>query len=751
LVVAVDNEMTTIRHALFTVVWLVGCCAIGAPPSPQQIIESKTDILGEAALQQPGGPSYEFFEKVLPPLRYVDAPYKHYPIVLGAPRSLVKGKVLSNGGIVNPLARRYQWVGEAGIPWHVTLGPRHLPFGDDLTKLKGPHFADGYLPIVQLEYVSDDSTYREECFAATDSQLSASGAIFVRFIFPDQDRGRIDLDMESGTELLRDGAKQRVVIDDAKKVRVAYDDNFEWRAARSCLMSKEKHAKVAHLVVFTTPAEPSVVAPNRANWYETEREKCVKTWIDWLDAGTNVRVPEPYVNNAWRSLLVGTQMIYAGDQLNYSAGNQYARKYAHESGETMRSLLLWGHEKDAADSIAPIFKYRRKNIEFHDGAFKLEGLAAYYFVTRDAELALKNAPLWQQETNLILTSFGKDNELLPREKYCSDIDTPVISINANANCWRGLRDMALVLEDMGNTEYAAKLMKAAGAMRKAILAAIDKAMDRSVDPPFLPIALGEETVHDPITATRLGSYWNLVIPQVLFSGVFPAKSQTASDILRYIQTRGGLCMGMVRVQSARGAWVNEQNIDDLYTTRYALALLERDEPDRALVTFYGKLAQGMTRDTFIDGESSGIEPLDQFGRQMGLPPNSTANASFLLLFRYMLVQDYDFDDDGRTDTLRLCFATPRRWLEDGKEIVVERAPTRFGNVSFRIKSDLKHNRVTAEIDLPPLPRAKTLLRFRLPANKRIASAKFPSVDSETLDLSGQTGHCKVVANVLDRP
>ena len=57
---------------------------------------------------------------------------------------------------------------------------------------------------------------------------------------------------------------------------------------------------------------------------------------------------------------------------------------------------------------------------------------------------------------------------------------------------------------------------------------------------------------------------------------------------------------------------------------------------------------------------------------MGLPPNSAANAHFLLMLRYMLVQDYDTNDDGRADTLRLCFATPRRWLEDGKEIVVER-------------------------------------------------------------------------------
>jgi hypothetical protein len=393
-------------------------------------------------------------------------------------------------------------------------------------------------------------------------------------------------------------------------------------------------------------------------------------------------------------------------------------------------------------------KYRRGNIEFHDGAFKLEGLADYYFVTHDAELIRETRDLWQREVDHIVKSRDKTTGLLPREKYCSDIETPVISINANANCWRGLRDMAIVLKEVGDIEQAEKLQKIAADYREDILATIDQAIDRSVDPPFLPIALGEESVHDPITATRLGSYWNLVVPQVLFSGVFPAKSQTAGDILRFIQTRGGLSMGMVRVQSVRGGWTNIQNIDDLYTTRYVLALLERDEPDRALVTFYGKLAQGMTRDTFIDGESSGIEPLDQYGRQMGLPPNSAANASFLLLLRYMLIQDYDFDDDdGRADTLRLSFATPRRWLEDGKEIVVERAPTKFGNVSFRIKSDLKHNRVTAEIDLPARVPAHTLLRLRLPDGHKTSSANMPIMAPETFDLSGQHGHCGVVVNV----
>jgi hypothetical protein len=739
----------SVRCSAIAAVQIVLTCLRLAPAqiTPLQAIDSKSDLWGEAALREPGGPTFEFFAKLLPPLRYVDALYKQYPIVLAAPRSLVKGKIASNGSIIDPLARRVIWAGEAGIPWHVVVGDRLIPFGDDLQKLTGPRYAEGYLPIVELEYAQPEGAYRQEDFASTNPELAAVGAILVKFEFPGLDRGRIELDMESGNELPTGGAKQHVVLDANKHILLAYDNNFEWRAARSCLMSKEKHDATAYVIVFTQPADSAHVKPVSEQLYEEERQQCAKTWNELLSSGTQVRVAEPYVNDAWRSLVVGTYMIYAGNELNYSAGNQYARKYAHESGETMRSLLLWGHAKDAGEAIPSILKYRRRNIEFHDGGYKLEGVADYYFVTYDAELVRSTRDLWQPEIDHIVKSIDPKTGLLPREKYCSDIDTPVISINANANCWRGLRDMGLVLADIGEIEQAERLAKTAADYRKTILATIEKALDRLVDPPFLPIALGEEEVHDPITGTRLGSYWNLVIPQELFSEVFPANSQTASDVMKYIQTRGGLCMGMARVQSVRGFWMNEQNIDDLYTTRYALALLERDEPDRALVSFYGKLAQGMTRDTFIDGESSGIVPVDEFGRQMGLPPNSTANASFLLQLRYLLVQDYDTDDDGWADTLRLCFATPRRWLEDGKEIIVERAPTRFGEVSLHIKSDLKHNRVTSDIDLPARAPTHILLRLRLPGDAKIKCADVPIVGTDTLDLTSQRGHCHIVAAI----
>jgi hypothetical protein len=171
-------------------------------------------------------------------------------------------------------------------------------------------------------------------------------------------------------------------------------------------------------------------------------------------------------------------------------------------------------------------------------------------------------------------------------------------------------------------------------------------------------------------------------------------------------------------------WNTEYKLNPLYGTRYALDVFRRDDVERGLVCFYGMLAQGFTRNTFICGEGASIVPADPRGRLVSLPPNSAANAHLLSMLRFMLVQDFDLDDDGKPETLRLMFATPRRWLEDGKEIKVERAPTDFGPVSMHVRSSLSKGEVTADIDLPQRNRPKqTLFRARLPEGWRITKAE----------------------------
>jgi hypothetical protein len=717
-------------------------------PAPEAVIASQADLWGEAALRQPGEPSYSFLAGLLPPLRYVDADFHHYPIVLSAPAAPVKARLVSNGSAINALARQPNWKNETGIPVHVRVGDDRELFGADLARLTGPRYAGGFLPIVQLRYTHAGLTYGQEVFAAVDAELAAAGTVMLHLDFPGRNLGRIELRFEHGSEPL--AAREGRLIDPNSKVAAAYDANWDWNAARNTLVSKAEHAPAADVAIFTLPLEAAAAPAAGSTSYQQQRELCERRWRDLLAAGMEVEVPEPYVNDAWRSLIAGTYAILSGDDLNYSAGNQYARKYAHESGEALRSLVVWGHAADAARAIPPLFVYRRPNIGYHDGAFKLRVLADTYFITRDRELIRKTRPLWQKEIDLILGARDPATGLLPREKYCSDIDTRIHSTNANANCWRGLRDMALVLDDVGERAQGQRLAAVAADYRRTVLAAIEKATVRSVAPSFIPIAMdGEEPVPRPITSTRLGSYWNLVVQSLLGSGVFPYNSAAATDVMAYLRANGGLCMGLIRVQSAPSWWVNVQNIDDLYGVRYALLLQERDEPERALLSFYAKLAQGMTRDTFIDGESSAIMPLNTSGRQMYLPPNSAANASFLQQLRGLLVQDWDLNDDGRAETLRLLFATPRAWLRDGARLRVARAPTAFGPVSITAYSELARGRVTATVDLPAREApARVLLRLRLPTGYRITRAAAngrpaPLADPETLDLSALTGHVQV--------
>src|SRR5258708_8791098 len=112
------------------------------------------------------------------------------------------------------------------------------------------------------------------------------------------------------------------------------------------------------------------------------------------------------------------------------------------------------------------------------------------------------------------------------------------------------------------------------------------------------------------------------------------------------------------------------------------------------------VAQGFTRNTLIAGEGGTLTPVEEGGRFFYCPPNSAGNAHFLSMLRNLLVQDWDLDDDGEPETLRLLFGTSRWWLEDGKQIVVERAPTAFGPVSIRAESRLSAGLVVVNVALP---------------------------------------------------
>ena len=248
--------------------------------------------------------------------------------------------------------------------------------------------------------------------------------------------------------------------------------------------------------------------PADAVAFEAAHEKAIATWTQLLDQSMQVSVPEPLINDVWRSLICGSYALLNVDKICYSAGNQYSHLYEAEGGDAAKSLLLWGHRDDVRRMTVELLKFSRKGLEFHQAGLKLQLLATYYWVTRDADFVRQEEPLWREEVDRIINGREKESGLLPRERYAADIPTPVYSLNVDANSWAGLRNFAAVLEDIGQVDEAKRIEAVASEFRKTILAAVEKSERRDVQPPFIPMALfGEEQPPDTITAARPGSYF----------------------------------------------------------------------------------------------------------------------------------------------------------------------------------------------------------------------------------------------------
>ncbi len=718
-------------------------------PSLEEAVASKEDLWGEAALRQPDGPSYEFFRALIPPLHYVNTDFRHYPIVLSAPMARKKGRLVANGSGINARANTRAW-NELGTPVLFRVGNDETAFGEFPQRLDGPKYAEGYLPIVQMTYQHGGSGYSQETFASVVPAYASNAVALARFSFklgPPVEgalkKGRMAVLLDTDQPLTAGDGR---VLNQKGEVLLWFDTKWKWVKGRHLLEASFDDGEQAAVAVATVPMPASTASPLAGGGFDAQRQSCVEAWQDILRAGMNVEVPEPYVNNAWRALILANFGLINGNRINYSSGNQYDKLYEQEGSHAALALLSFGYEAETRPLLATLLDFTRKGLEYHEAGHKLDDVCRYYWQTRDADFVKELRPRWQKEVDRLANHRTGANGLYPREQYCGDIPTPVFSLNSNAKGWRALWDTAALLDAIGDKPEAEHLRQTATEFHRDILAALDKSARKEDDAVFIPNALlGEEQPYDVITGTRMGTYWNLMANNIVGTDFFGHNSEMETGMLRYFQEHGGLFMGLVRARPWPSFWASTHNLNPLYGWYYVRALLCRDEPDRALVSFYGMLAAGLTPDTFECGEGCSIDPVDGGGRQFYLPPNSAGNGFWLQMFRNLLVQDWDLDDDGAPETLRLLFATPKRWLADGQSIKVERAPTAFGPVSILAQSKLNEGRITVQVDLPQRNAPKqTLLRIRVPDGWRVASARAGDMDVKvdkggTADISELRG------------
>jgi hypothetical protein len=132
-----------------------------------------------------------------------------------------------------------------------------------------------------------------------------------------------------------------------------------------------------------------------------------------------------------------------------------------------------------------------------------------------------------------------------------------------------------------------------------------------------------------------------------------------------------------------GAWV-AITLDNL-----AEAHLIRGDADRAAQYLYSTLNHGTPLYSWCEerGQEAGTKKTSGDRQHLWTP---------LAVVRY--VRDAMVLEQGAT--LHLAAGTARSWLEQGKTAGIGDAPTHFGNVSYRIVSDVDRGLLRAEVDAP---------------------------------------------------
>ena len=692
------------------------------------------DLWGDRLLAAPGGPTYRAARRYLAPLLYdvepdgrpVTASGVYYLALAMPPGPEAERGFALHVADGSEIVTRH--VGGPSLSIYVGRSGRER-YGACVARRGRAQLADGYLPILETSYVDAGGVgYRQESFAAHVPDTRS----LVSFVHLQADARRAT----SGAVIrLLPSLPGRLV---SRRVGFAV-----------------RRGEVADVYAawIDGPSRPAGFEAD-ARSYGSARRAVVRFWQEQLARAVTIDVPEPRVDDAERALLVQELSM----TWRYSVGNTYEELSFAESLDAAEVMAEYGYGDVARAILRFALSRLAERFSSFRAGLRLAAGALYYRLDRDRAYLREETPALAAA----VARLGREIErpggtgLLGREPVSTDVGTRIYGLHAETAVWAGLLAMSRIWKQAGDRGLSrrsnAVATRLAAALHRAVLRSERMLPDGSL---LVPLALLDPArPFGPVTASKDGTYWNLLAPYALASGFFRPHGPQARALLRFLLGHGSRLLGLVRSTDYKlygRPRYPVSGTDQVYGLSVSRFLADNDQPDQLVLSLYGMLAGSMTAGTYVSGEGATVAPLHgQLDRTMLLPPNSGANAAFLETLRLLLVHESS-GPTGAPTGLELAFATPRAWLADGESIRVRRAPTSFGPVSYTLER--RRLRVKAALVLPAAPSVR--LRLRLPAGTRITAVRaggrllpFDTVTG-TIDLSGRRGPVELDA-VLSR-
>jgi hypothetical protein len=474
---------------------------------------------------------------------------------------------------------------------------------------------------------------------------------------------------------------------------------------------------------------PLVAAFDRAVFlglkYPAARAATLKFWADYLARGAQFRVPEEAVNtlfraNLWHALRLPRRHGATGANLQidlpYSnfAYDQTGTPWPVNQAIYVDYMLydLRGYHAISAEELAAMFRNNQEG-NGHIGGFANWGVytpSMIYAVAQHYRLSGDRASL----DRLLPPTLKALDWCLAEMKRASEhngparglVLAPLNDLSHDPKAWAfnqaylyaGVEVLGRVLSALDHPR-AVECRAAARAMQESVERGFARATTQAPlvqlrDHTWMPYVPG-----DALTPRRLLEIW---YPTDVDCGALHLSRLQALD------PNGPLTTYLLNDHEDNLFLYGWGMANEPVYNQHATALLRRDEVKPVIRAFYSMMACAFSHSVF--------EPVEHrwaWGQYFG--PPSTDGAWFDL-YRHMLIHERD------DDTLLLLQATPRKWLEHGQQIRVERAPTYYGPLTLTVDSRAKHGEIVATVEMPSRTRpASLLVRLRHPQGRPLRS------------------------------